>query len=83
MRRNLTVSDKGQITLPAAVRKRYGIHSGSLLILEDGEDGLSLKPAEAMPIEIYTDEQIEEWRKADTYKPGERKKILGKLKKYL
>ena len=83
MRQNLMVSNKGQITLPASVRKRYGINGGSLLILEDGENGLSLTPAEAMPVEIYSDEQIAEWEKEYTFKPGERKLFSQQLKRRL
>ena len=83
MRQHLTMSDKGQITLPASFRKRYGLGSGSLLILEDYDGGLALKPAEAIPVEIYSDEQIAEWEKEYAFKPGERKKFTQELKKRL
>ena len=35
MRETLVVSGRGQITLPAALRKRFGIKSGDVVILEE------------------------------------------------
>ena len=83
MRQHLTMSERGQVTLPVSFRKRYGLGSGSLLIWENYDGGLGLKPAEAMAVEIYSDEQIAQWIKEDTFKPGERKKFIQKLKKRL
>ena len=38
------VKQKGQVTVPAKVRKRLGIKEGDLLELEAGEDSIILKP---------------------------------------
>jgi antitoxin PrlF len=41
----VTVSDKGQITLPQSLRKQLGIEPGSLLQVDALEDGsLSVRP---------------------------------------
>ncbi len=37
------ISDKGQITLPAAVRKRMGWTPGRELLVEVGEDEITLR----------------------------------------
>jgi len=35
---------KGQIVIPAALRRKYGITSGTKIIIADTEDGIVLKP---------------------------------------
>lgn len=81
MRENLIVSNRGQITLPASVRKRLGIGAGDILILEDLNGEIILRPAAVLEIEHYTDEQIAEWNDQDRLTPGEREKILRNLGK--
>ncbi len=81
MRENLIVSSRGQITLPASVRKRLGIGAGDILILEDLNGEIILRPAAVLEIEHYTDEQIAEWNDQDRLTPGEREKILRNLGK--
>ena len=45
MRENLVVSARGQITLPAALRKRLGIDAGDVVIVEDRNGEILLRPA--------------------------------------
>ena len=35
---------KGQVVIPAALRRKYGIKKGTKLIVTDTEDGIVLKP---------------------------------------
>jgi len=42
------VSDKGQITIPARLRKRLGIKPGARVEIEDREDGLLIKPIKSI-----------------------------------
>lgn len=44
-----TVSTKGQIVLPRAVRESRRWKAGTRLLVEDTEDGVLLKPAPAFP----------------------------------
>ena len=39
----LTVSTKGQIIIPAAIRKKYGIQVGDKLFAEEHENGFFVK----------------------------------------
>jgi AbrB family looped-hinge helix DNA binding protein len=75
----LIVSDRGQITLPASIRKKYGIKGGSALILEEINNELRLKPAAIMEMDIYSDRRIAEWDKADQLTNKERERIIQKL----
>ncbi|MEP6753936.1 MAG: AbrB/MazE/SpoVT family DNA-binding domain-containing protein [Chthonomonadales bacterium] len=52
---------RGVFTIPAQMRKRYGLVDGSLVIAEEREDGILLRPAIATPVEIYSDERIAEF----------------------
>ncbi len=45
------VSPKGQIVIPAPIRKKYGITPGSILEITDGDDRIILKPAPKDPVE--------------------------------
>lgn len=47
------VGKRGTIVIPADMRRKYGFEEGSLVLLEEGELGLTLRPAMAMPVEIY------------------------------
>lgn len=55
------VGRKGVFTIPAALRKRFGLVDGSLLIAEEHDGGIMLRPAAAMPIEMYSDERTAEF----------------------
>lgn len=77
----LIVSERGQITLPASIRKRYGIKGGSALIIEERNNELLLKLAAIMELDIYSDDQIAEWDKADLLTDNERARIIQNLEK--
>jgi antitoxin PrlF len=79
MHENLVVSGRGQITLPAVLRKRLGIRPGDVVILEDRGGEIVLKPAVVLEIDTYTDEQIAEWDEADRLESEEREAILRRL----
>ena len=65
MRQNLTVSSRGQITLPVGIRKRLGIRSGGVVIAEERDGEVVLRPAAVVEIETYSDAEITRWDKED------------------
>lgn len=79
MSSTLVVSSRGQITLPARVRKRLGIKSGDVVILEDRPEEIVLRPGIVLEYERYTDEQIAEWDAADALDDQERRRLLEAL----
>ena len=81
MRLNLLVSSRGQITLPASVRKRLGIQSGGIVTLEEKDNILVLRPAAVVEMETYSDEEIAQWDKEDHLEPPERNALLKRLRK--
>ena len=76
MSETLVVSSRGQITLPAALRKRLGIKSGDVMILEDHGNEVVLKPGIVLEIQHYSDEQIAQWDVEDKLADQDRDQIL-------
>ncbi|WP_421996917.1 AbrB/MazE/SpoVT family DNA-binding domain-containing protein [Reyranella sp.] len=65
MKTTLTVTDRGTITLPAKLRRQLGIKAEDQLIAEATSEGLLLRPAVTLPVEIYTEERIAEFDGAE------------------
>ena len=57
----VTIGPRGTFTIPAKVRKAYGILPDDQLIVEETSEGLLLKPTVNVPIEMYTEERIAEF----------------------
>ena len=55
------IGRRGTFVIPARLRKRYGMNEGTVVVAEEREDGILIRPAVVMPIEIYTDERIAEF----------------------
>jgi AbrB family looped-hinge helix DNA binding protein len=55
------IGKRGTIVIPAALRRRFALSEGSPVIIEECEDGVSVRPAVAMPVEIYTPERKAEF----------------------
>jgi AbrB family looped-hinge helix DNA binding protein len=51
------VGKRGTIVIPAKLRKRFHMEEGSLVLFDEGRDGVVIRPAEAIPVEIYTKER--------------------------
>ena len=76
MSETLIVSSRGQVTLPAATRKRLGIKGGDVVILEHRGNEIVIKPGVVLEVEIYSDEQIAQWNADDKLGNEERQRIL-------
>ena len=79
MQETLLVSSRGQITLPASMRKHLGIEPGTTLVIEERNGELMLKPAVVLEIELYSDEQIAQWDREDALSADTRTNLLSRL----
>ena len=79
MNETLVLSSRGQITLPAVLRKRLGLKTGDVLILEDRGNEIVLKPGVVIETQYYRDEEIAEWDEADRLSGRERARVLNQL----
>jgi AbrB family looped-hinge helix DNA binding protein len=53
----IKVGRRGTVVIPAGLRKEYGLEEGALLIAEPRSEGILLRPAVALSVEIYTPER--------------------------
>jgi len=65
MQERVTISQRGVITIPARMREAYGLKANDHLIIEETPEGLLLRPAVSLPIELYTEERIAEFTRDD------------------
>ncbi|TVR06587.1 MAG: AbrB/MazE/SpoVT family DNA-binding domain-containing protein [Spirochaetaceae bacterium] len=61
MKFTLAITDRGTITLPSRLRKEMGIGADSLLIAETTNEGILLRPAVVLPVEVYSADQLNEF----------------------
>ena len=81
MSETLVISGRGQITLPAELRRRLGLKGGDVIILEDRGTEVVLKPGVVLECQQYSDEEIAAWDSEDELSDGERARILKRLQK--
>lgn len=55
------VGKRGAIVVPAKLRKRFGIEEGSIVIAEETDGGILIRPAIVVPVERYTPERRAEF----------------------
>ncbi|MCH2156939.1 MAG: AbrB/MazE/SpoVT family DNA-binding domain-containing protein [Opitutales bacterium] len=65
MESEITIGRRGSITLPAKIRKRFGLQQNDRLVIEETEQGLLLRPTISVPLELYTEERISDFQEDD------------------
>lgn len=66
MKAIVTISGRGTLTLPARLRKAAGLNADDPLIAETTKDGILLRPAVTLPVEVYTPERVAEFDEAES-----------------
>ena len=77
MKATLTVTSRGVVTLPARLREALGLKADDQLIAETTPEGLLLRPAVTLPVEIYSEKRVREFDAAE----AELEKVLRRKKK--
>lgn len=65
MRTTLTLSSRGVVTLPAKLRRALGLRPEDQLIAEATPQGLLLRPAVTLPVELYSAKRIREFDRGE------------------
>jgi AbrB family looped-hinge helix DNA binding protein len=81
MKENLIISSKGQVTLPAAMRKALGLTGNVVVTVEQQGGRIVLTPAMVVETEVFSDEDIAAWSRDDDFEAGEREALAGRLAK--
>ena len=66
MKATVTLSSRGVISLPAKVRSELGLKADDVLLLETTSEGILLRPAATLPVEIYDEARIREFDAAES-----------------
>jgi AbrB family looped-hinge helix DNA binding protein len=51
------VGKRGTVVIPARLRKQFGIEEGTSVLVEEGPDGVVIRPAVTVPVEAWTPER--------------------------
>ena len=65
MKATVTINSRGVVTLPAKLREALGLKADDQLIAETTPEGLLLRPAVTLPVEIYTPNREREFDEAE------------------
>jgi len=76
MRATVTINARGVVTLPAKLRKALGLKADDQLMAETTPEGLLLRPAVTLPLEVYGPEREREFDRAEAELAG----VLSKTK---
>ena len=76
MQATLTINSRGVVTLPAKLRQAMGLKADDQLIAETTPEGLLLRPAVTLALEMYTPERVQEFEESE----AELAAVLPKLK---
>ena len=57
----MKVGKRGTVVIPSTLRRRYGLAEGRLLVAEARDEGILLRPAAVLPIEVYGAERQAEF----------------------
>lgn len=71
---------KGQLSIPRAVLNRVGITNGMYMLVDTMPDGaIVLRQAAVYPIEMYSDERVQEFLEADIMPTTMKRKVADAL----
>ena len=70
-RESIRVGKRGAIVLPAKLRRQFGMEEGAMIIAEALADGILLRPAAVVPVEIYSDARRAEFLLNNAVGPDE------------
>jgi AbrB family looped-hinge helix DNA binding protein len=65
MKKIVTINDRGSITLPKELRRKYGLETGGKVVIEEGEEGLLLRPGVTFSVEIYSEDRLKEFQESN------------------
>ncbi|HYA34842.1 MAG TPA: AbrB/MazE/SpoVT family DNA-binding domain-containing protein [Candidatus Binataceae bacterium] len=75
------VGRRGTVVLPAKLRRRLGIDEGSFVVAEEREDGILIRPATVLPIEVYTPERRAEFLLNNAVDIGDYQRARAEVKR--
>ncbi len=75
------VGKRGAVVIPASLRRKFGIEEGHLVVAEERPEGVLIRPAVALPVEIYTAERKAEFLLSDAVDAEDYQAAADEVKK--
>ncbi len=75
------VGKRGTVVVPARLRRKFGIEEGQLVVAEERPDGILIRPAVALPVEIYTPERKAEFLLSNAIDAEDYRAAVAEVKK--
>ncbi len=75
------VGKRGAIIVPARLRKRFGIEEGSMVVAEEKDDGILIRPAVLVPVERYSPQRKAEFLLSTTTTDADYRKARRAVRK--
>ena len=75
------IGKRGTIVLPAKMRKRYGFEEGTMVVAEEVEHGVLLRPAAVLPVEVYSPQRRAEFLLANAVDARDRRRAEEEVRK--
>lgn len=75
------VGRNGTLVIPAKLRRRFALQEGGMVVLEETEDGISIRPAVAVPVEMYSARRKAEFLLNNAVDPADYKRVLRAVRK--
>ena len=55
------IGRNGTLVIPARLRRRYALKEGGIVVFQESEDGISIRPAMVVAVEVYSPERKAEF----------------------
>jgi AbrB family looped-hinge helix DNA binding protein len=75
------VGKRGAVVVPARLRRKFGIEEGRLVIAEERPEGILIRPALALPVEIYTPQRKAEFLLSNAVDAEDYRAAVAEVKK--
>jgi len=75
------VGKRGTVVIPAKMRRHFGIEEGSIVLAEEREEGILIRPAVAVPIEIYSPTRRAEFLLATAVDEADYRRAVEEVRK--
>jgi bifunctional DNA-binding transcriptional regulator/antitoxin component of YhaV-PrlF toxin-antitoxin module len=63
MTKVINMNDRGTLTLPKEMRRRFGVDRNAQVVAQETDEGILLRPGVTFPVEMYSGKRLAEFRR--------------------
>lgn len=75
------IGRNGTLVIPAKLRRRFALKEGGMVVLEETDDGINLRPAVALAVEVYSAQRKAEFLLNNAVDAADYKRALRAVRK--